>query len=348
MTRALPSRPSGPGRRLLPWAVAAVVLATSGLGLAPAAAHYVRLAPQVGVARPISPSLVTNASFNVDLTDTPSFAPAFLSVTANGTTNVSIHLTNIGTIPHTFTLVNQSGVKLNRSWTPGQLYAFFTANGSAANVNLTGGQSGWANVSFPANTTLRSFEFVSTLPYQFQAGMFGFLNLTPAGPAVVLSENTTNNFQFVPSILSAGPTARGVTSLHVMITNLGDFNHTFTVAPQANVTLTSANYFSNHTPLVNVSVPAASGAVVWANFTVPASGVYEYICTITGHFEDGMYGFLYVGVPVPVQATPSTAIVEIWVLVGSGALVGIGVALAAASAYVGRIPRAPGGHAPHA
>jgi hypothetical protein len=81
---------------------------------------------------------------------------------------------------------------------------------------------------------------------------------------------------------------------------------------------------------------------VWANFTVPGPGVYQYICTVSGHFANGMTGFLYVGVvPPPQAAPPSTAIVESWVLVGSGMLLAVGIVVAVATMFVGRIPTAP-------
>lgn len=292
--------------------------------------------------------LGTSVAFSVNLTDAPSYLPRYLNATASGAVNLSVHLYNLGLLPHTFTVTNQSGVVLNRSWSPQRLDAYFATNGSLANVNLSAGGSAWANFTLGASTAFRSFEFVSTIPYQFQSGMWGFLNLTPAGPTLALSENTTNNLQFVPSILSGGPTVHGAATFHVLVTNLGDLSHTFTVSSQVNITLTSTGNFSKFPPLVNQSIPASTGGSAWANFTVPGIGVYEYACTVPGHFAGGMYGFLYVGVPVPVPpSAPSTAIVEVPILVGSAVLLGIGVALAFGSAYTGRFPKRPVTKEPH-
>jgi hypothetical protein len=328
------------------WIVAGLVLAAVALPGGLAAAHLVPVAPRVGVGHAL---VGTNLSFAVNLTDTPAYAPRELAGTVNGTVNVSVRLQNIGSIAHTFTVVNvsQVGTVLNRSWTPQNLSQYFATYPPLENVSVAGGASAWANFSLPANATFRSLEFVSVVPYQFQAGMWGFLNLTPMGPTVVLQENTTaTSFQFLPNVLSAGPHLRGVVDLHILITNLGSLSHTFTVAPQSNVTLTTIGYFATHTPLVNQTV---NGSVtVWANFSVPGPGVYEYACTVLGHFADGMWGLLYVGVPVPpAPPAPSTAIVEIPVLAGSAVLLGIGLFLALGAAYTGRFPKRPGGSGGH-
>jgi len=188
------------------------------------------------------------------------------------------------------------------------------------------------------------------VPYQFQAGMWGLLNVTSTAPGLFLSENTTDSLSFVPNALSASP-ARYPVVVAVLVTNEGTFGHTFTMAPQSNVTLSSTNYtsyFSAHAPLVNSAVPALPGGTVWANFTIPGPGVYEYICEVSGHFANGMFGFFYVGVPVPAPPpTPSTAVVDEWVLVGSAILLGVGVVFAAVTAIAGRFPprtNPPGSH----
>jgi len=119
--------------------------------------------------------------------------------------------------------------------------------------------------------------------------------------------------------------------------------------PQADVNLTPGNfssYFSVHAPLASVTVPTTPGQVIWANFTIPKAGVYQFVCEIPGHFAAGMVGYLYVGVAPPAVAPPpSTAIVEPILLLGGGALLGIGAFLALSASLVGRFPpRAPSGH----
>lgn len=334
------ARPPSALRQAAPWLVAAVVLATVGLPSV-AALGSLPAAPEVGVARLAG----SNATLASNLTDAPAFQPRYLSAPAGA--SVSIRLVNVGNYTHSFTLSAKPNVVLSSTLTPAEVYRFFATNGSLANVSVASGTTGWANFTVNASDAGDSFEFVSVVPYQFQAGMWGLFNVSLVGPGLLLSENTTSAPGFVPDVLSASP-ARYPAALDVLVTNLGALSHTFTVASQSNVTLSPANfttYFVQHAPLVSASVPSGTGASAWANLTIFAPGVYEYICEIPGHFAAGMFGFLYVGVPVPAApAAPSTALVDTWVLVGSGALVGVGVLIAAVAAFSGRFPRSPPSH----
>ncbi|MCI4321409.1 MAG: plastocyanin/azurin family copper-binding protein [Thermoplasmata archaeon] len=276
----------------------------------------------------------------VNMTDTPSFAPN--SLTATSGSPVAIHVINRGSFAHTFT-VSATNITLNRSWSPAQVDQFFHSNGSWANVSLNGGASAWANFTIPS-TAVGSYEFVSVVPYQFQAGMFGYLNVTAAGggAGVQLQEQTANaGLSFVPSVLAANATAFPV-AVSVEVSNLGSNSHTWTLVAQPDVNVTAGDftsYFQSHPPAANVNVPLTPGQVVWANFTITQKGVYQYICEIPGHLGAGMEGYLYVGVPPPpVVAPPSTAVVEPALLLAGGALLVVGVVLALAASLVGRIP----------
>ncbi|MGA8709901.1 MAG: hypothetical protein ACLP8Y_06445 [Thermoplasmata archaeon] len=332
-----PSRTPRVLRRALPWFVSGLLLASIGLPTV-AGLAIVPVAPEVGVAHPVS----TAENLTVNLTDHPSFSPQFLAVPAGSL--VSLHLVNVGSFDHTFTLAKTPGARLPASLSPGQVDAFFEGNGTLANVSLAPGGEGWANLTFNLSEGFDSFEFASVVPYQFQSGMWGLLNITSQAAGLALSENTTDSLSFLPNVLSATPTHYPIV-IAVQVTNGGSFGHTFTLAPQSNVTLSPTNftdYFADHAPLVNQLVPAVPGGSVWANFTISAPGVYQYICEVAGHFANGMYGFLYVGVPVPLPpAAPSTAIVEGWVLVGSAFLLGIGVVLTAVASLAGGFPSRP-------
>jgi uncharacterized cupredoxin-like copper-binding protein len=343
VTDARARRGSGPGRRALPWLVAALLLSALGLPAA-AAVGTIPVAPAIGYAHPES----GNATAVVNLTDTPRFLPN--SLTANESATLSVQLVNPGSFEHTFTLSAIPDFVLNTSWTPTELDAFFAANGSLANVSVAPGTSAWANVSFNDSVGGDSFEFVSVVPYQFQAGMWGFVNVTATGPGLALSDNTTNNLQFVPDVLVAS-SSHFPLILDVLVTNTGSLGHTFTVSPLANYSLSVANYTSTLTtnpPLVSAPVGSGAGTSVWANFTVRGPGIYQYLCTVTGHFANGMYGYLYVDVaPPPPPVQPSTALVETWVLIGSGALLGAGVLIAVVASFSGRFPRRGGSHDGH-
>jgi uncharacterized cupredoxin-like copper-binding protein len=320
-----------------------LLVATVGLPSA-AALGTLPAAPAIGYGHSES----ANTTQTVNMTDAPAFTPRSMTATAGGA--LSVHLVNQGNFSHTFTLSKVPNVVLNPTWTPTQLTAFFAKNGSLANVSVAAGSTAWANVTFNASTGSDSFEFVSVVPYQFQAGMWGFVNLTSSGPGLELMENTTDQYSFVPDVLAANASHYPLI-LNVLVTNQGSLGHTFTVSPLSNYTLSPANFtttFATNTPLVNQPIGSGVGTTAWANFTVRAPGVYQYICTISGHFANGMTGFLYVGVtPPPPPVAPSTAVVESWVLLGSAILLGVGVLVAVVASYTGRFPSAHPGREQH-
>jgi uncharacterized cupredoxin-like copper-binding protein len=263
---------------------------------------------------------------------------------------VHFELINAGLLNHTFTLSRVANVPLNPHWTPSQLDHFFAVNGSFANVTLLPRSTSFTNVSIPGDAAGGSFEFASLVPYQFQAGMSGFVNVTgTTGTGVTLAVAGTDSFSWDTGVLAVNATTFPV-AVDLQVSNLGTFSHTFVIESTPDVNLSTSNfttYLQQHPPLASVTLPSSPGSFVWANFTLNAKGVYEFICTVTGHFQNGMFGFLYVGVPAPAaSAPPSTAIVQEGILVGGAALLGVGAVLAAAAALVGRFPprTAPPGH----
>jgi plastocyanin len=342
-------RRAPPWRRPGPWLLAGLILGASAIPGGLAAAHLIRVAPLVGYGH-LEAGMSANFT-NVQMTDKPSYSPRSLNVSAvSGALEVNVRLNNTASaLAHTFTVVNvsQSGIPVNRSLTPVQLTNYFATYPPTIAENVSAGKAVWANFSVPASTKFQSLEFVSTIPYQFQAGMWGFLNLTPAGPTYVLEDNATPTLSFVPNVLSTPTGVTGSITVHVHVLNTGNVGHTFTVSSQPNVTYASVGSLVRpHAPLSNASIPSSGSN--WSNFTVPGIGVYEYICTVPGHFAGGMYGFLYVGVPVPPPpAIPSTAIAAVPVLIGSGILLGVGLFLTLSSAFVGRFPKPPSPGAGH-
>lgn len=122
---------------------------------------------------------------------------------------------------------------------------------------------------------------------------------TAAGSTVFLYVNATEAISFVPDELSVEPGQ----SVHLVVTQLADFNHTFTLSPLANFTFPTSDstadldaFFAQHAPIVNLSLGSTMGAKFYANFTAPPVGTYEFVCLENDHFSQGMHGELDSGV----------------------------------------------------
>ncbi|MCI4331710.1 MAG: hypothetical protein L3K19_07705 [Thermoplasmata archaeon] len=292
-----------------------------------------------------------NVGVNLTATDAPAFTPN--SFTAVAGSVVELRIMNNGSLAHTFTLSKAANHRLLPNVTPAELNAFFNANGSFVNVTLAPHSLTFANLSVPDGSGGNSYEFVSVLPYQFQAGMAGFLNVSAgvSGPPVSLNVNAlAGQTLWDPSVLAVNASSYPV-AVDVAVTNLGSSTHTWWLSPFPNYNLSFANFttfFQAHPPLASVNLASSPGGTVQANFTVAKAGVYEYICTVPGHFANGMFGFLYIGVPPPAPAAaPGTAIVQEGVLVLGGTLLGVGGALTLVASFTGRFPRQPGSDESH-
>lgn len=87
--------------------------------------------------------------------------------------------------------------------------------------------------------------------------------------------------------------------------------------------------YSEYKPLYAASV-SYEGDVSVGNFTSPSTpGWYEFICNVSGHFTEGMYGFIAFGEPLPSNVTLPNPIGGPGPSYGSGLLAGIGVAIIA-------------------
>jgi uncharacterized cupredoxin-like copper-binding protein len=332
------------GRRLkraaLALGITGLLLLAIGLPLAAPVARAAARGAELGYAHPAAgPDVPPTLTVRVTLTDAPSFVPS--NVTANASQTVVFSLVNTGRIAHTFTLARTPNAVLNRSWSPTQLDSFFAKNGSYANVSLAPGASANATVALPASAAGSKFPFVSVVPYQFQAGMQGTLDVVaaPTGKPLTASESTAGDgiLSFVPSTLVVNATTFPVT-LTVTFSDGGVLPHTFTLSPLANTSLNPSNYtsfFSAHPPLANIML-SGSGASGSQTFTLPKKGIYEFICTVPGHFASGMNGSLYAGIPYQFVPPPSAAIVQVPILLGAAGLFGVGVLLALVAAYTGR------------
>jgi len=150
--------------------------------------------------------------------------------------------------------------------------------------------------------------------------------------------SATDSLSFVPNAFTVLPGA----SVHLAVTQLSSFNHTFTLSSVANATIPSGDstaqlyaYFRAHPPIVNLTLGTTAGKVFHQNFTAPAVGTYEFVCLV--HFADGMTGTMTVSAAAP---GPSPAVVVPLVDVGAGAGVAV-VAIVAGVLLVRRRRRQP-------
>ena len=323
--------------------VAGLVLWAVVFPLVAPVAHAAEVGRELGMPRvSAAPTVAPHVNVTINTSDVPAFVPNTLPATAGQ--NLTVKLVNSGTYNHTFTLSRNGSETFPRNWTPSQLSSYFSAHSPWVNVSMLAHTTSFVNLSVNSTMAGGHFEFVSLVPYQFQAGLFGFLNVTPpVSGTLTFFVNSSDSLRFVASQLDASAVTKFPVGVNVFFGTLGVLSHTFTLSPIPNYNLSSANFstfFTQHPPLVNLASPTSAGSYTNGSFVINGPGSYEFICTIPGHFVSGMFGFLYAGVafPTPVSVTnASTAIVQSEVLVGGGALLGIGAVLAAAASISGRI-----------
>lgn len=243
--------------------------------------------------------------------------------------DITVAFTDDDVLQHSFTISSREGFVIPTSYTPAQLDQLFVTYPPlySATVNSQGDQSMGV---FLSPVSPGWYEFVSNVSGQFQNGMYGFIafgenlpsNLTrvaAASPEFV-NISATNSLSFVPDSFTVLPGA----AVHLIVTQLADFDHTFTLSPAVNVTIPSSDsfaqlsaFFQAHPPIVNLSLGSTVGQRYFANFTAPTTlGTYEYVCLI--HFPT-MTGIMTVanGVPSPATSSSPTTL----------EIVGIGVAI---------------------
>ncbi len=323
--------------------ITAVLILAVVLPLAAPIARAERAGQEMG--RPHVASVSAAAPHvNVTITTngTPAFVPDVLHVTAGQ--NLTITLNNSGAYNHTFTMASNGTEVLPLNWSPAQLDDYFATNPPIVNASMPANSVTDVNLTVNASMAGGDFEFVSLIPYQFQAGLYGFLDVTPpVSSSLTFYVNASDTYRFLPDALNASSVTKFPVAINVFFGTVGVLSHTFTLSPLPNYNLSSSNYttfFGQHAPLVSIPVPTTAGTYNNGTVVITAPGYYEYICTITGHFANGMFGFLYVGIPtvVPYVAVVSTAIVQSEILIGGGVLLAIGLVLALAATVTGRVP----------
>lgn len=151
---------------------------------------------------------------------------------------------------------------------------------------------------------------------------------SPAAATVFVNITATSSFSFVPSSFTVAPGD----SVHLIITQAADFEHTFTLSSVANATIPSSDtpaevaaFFNAHPPLVNISLGSTAGAEFPVTFTAPStSGTYEFVCLI--HFPEMVGAMTDSNSAPPVSGSSGLSPLE---LAAIGAVVAIVVIVAA-------------------
>lgn len=150
----------------------------------------------------------------------------------------------------------------------------------------------------------------------------------PSGSLPTSITVDASNFAFAPSTNELATNA----TITVTFIDMVSTGHTFTLSSVQGVAIpvgvygdNVSNYFSQHPYYANAALNGVGQVTI--NFTAPAKGWYEFVCTVPGHFGLGMYNALGFGVPAPANLTGggSAATVQVgWpVYVIAGTIVGL-------------------------
>lgn len=126
----------------------------------------------------------------------------------------------------------------------------------------------------------------------------------PAGAIVVAA---TVDYGYQPDAFEQVPTDANVS---VQFTDDSPLEHSFTISsregfviPTGDTPIELEQFLESYPPLLSLTV-TGSGDVAIGNFTSPAlPGWYEFVCNVSGHFQNGMYGFVAFGEDLPTNLT---------------------------------------------
>ena len=131
-----------------------------------------------------------------------------------------------------------------------------------------------------------------------------------SGRAGWINVSATGSYGYTPDDIQQVPTNAQIT---VKFTDASDMAHSFTIIGREGWVVPSdyspaqidqLAYGGSPPSLVNVNV-SGPGNVSSAQFQSPGPGWYEFICTVSGHFQLGMFGYVAFGMNLPSNLTPS-------------------------------------------
>jgi len=133
---------------------------------------------------------------------------------------------------------------------------------------------------------------------------------SPAGKEGWINISAVGMYGYSPGNLTQMPTNATIT---VTFTDRSEMAHTFTIIGKEGWVVPSTYspdqinalaYGGSPPALVNSNV-SGLGDVNVTTFESPGPGWYEFICTVSGHFQQGMYGFVAFGMNLPSNLTPT-------------------------------------------
>lgn len=132
-------------------------------------------------------------------------------------------------------------------------------------------------------------------------------------PSVSQSATQTYQVSAVPgySFQESTTELQPNSTVSLSFVNADSISHTYTlIAVQGKVIPTS------YSPSQLTTYEQKWGSIVWVNgtgtgtypatFPAPPKGWYEFVCMESGHFQEGMYGFIAFGEPLPSNLTVTT------------------------------------------
>jgi len=165
-----------------------------------------------------------------------------------------------------------------------------------------------ATLSALAAICLFSLALSPSIAASYRTGASGAQAVHP-GAVYSLTVTATGTYGYQPDTISNVPLS---TSISVTFIDATPLAHTFNVSSREGVEI--VDYAStNATQLTQIlfSKPALYNATVSGHgdesvgtFRSPATpGWYEFVCNVTGHFQQGMFGYIAFGEAVPSNLT---------------------------------------------
>jgi plastocyanin len=137
----------------------------------------------------------------------------------------------------------------------------------------------------------------------------GGVHVTVAKPVVVatgtsIADSAVENFQFSTPEFSNVP-ANATVNLTFSNDDSSGNDHTFTILNRSGWVIPKsadvASLLTTYGSLVWVN--ASQGQTKTVAFHAPATGWYEFVCAVPGHFQAGMFGFIAFGEALPANLT---------------------------------------------